>query len=181
MANGRGSRRRRDSRDAQTSAQKNELNSAHATSLPAPVSSDATQTQELTFQELQRLSAIKTEFFGFAGWIASVVLYVLFLIWAYVPDDILEAHGLTYSPSKRWALAVPAMVVVTYLFSIVLYKAVNLMATPALDSYATILDVHSVFPEKAELDAHSSAATPPIADLPLMQVNQHIFRMNEAA
>jgi hypothetical protein len=50
---------------------------------------------------------------------------VLFVVWAYVPDATLEAYGFTYFPSKHWAVAVPAMIVVTYVFSLVVYKAVD--------------------------------------------------------
>lgn len=62
----------------------------------------------------------------------------LFILWAYLPDATLQTYGLTYYPSKQWAVGVPAMIVVTYLFSIVLYKALNLLSTPSLQSYATI-------------------------------------------
>ncbi|TYZ67455.1 hypothetical protein PybrP1_011388 [[Pythium] brassicae (nom. inval.)] len=124
----------------------------------------------LSFKELQRLHAMQMEFFGFAGWLASALLYVLYLAWAYLPDATLEAYGLAFLPNKRWALALPALLVVTYLFSIALYKALSLLTTPPLASYATVLDAHSVFLPDAP-DAHADAATPPIGDLPIFAVN----------
>ncbi|DBA01736.1 TPA: hypothetical protein N0F65_010146 [Lagenidium giganteum] len=126
----------------------------------------------LSFKELQRLSAMKTELFGFGGWLASTLLYVLFLVWAYVPDSTLQAYGMTYFPSKHWALAIPSMIVISYIFSIVTYFAMNLLSTPPLESYATMFDVHSVFLTDDHVDAHVEAATPPISDIPIMQVNQ---------
>lgn len=112
-------------------------------------------------------------------------------MWAYLPEATLEAYGFTYYPSKHWALAVPSMLVMTYLSSIVLYKALNLLATPPMDSYATVLDSHSVFLNNAHaslpanrsdkdeeydaLNVHAEAATPPICDIPIFQVNSYMF------
>ncbi|GLE02159.1 hypothetical protein PINS_up010997 [Pythium insidiosum] len=131
----------------------------------------------LSFKELQRLNAMKTEIFGFAGWLTSTVLYVLFIMWAYLPDETLRAYGFTYLPSKHWAVAVPAMIVMSYLFSIVVYKALNLRWTPPFDSYATVWDTDSVFLEQKDdaVDAHMGVATPPISDIPLPQVNRRLF------
>lgn len=111
---------------------------------------------------------------------------VLFLVWAYLPDVTLEAYGFSYLPSKHWALAMPSMLVMTYIFSIVLYKALNLLSTPPLSSYATVLDAHSVYLNSSNsdngsneafdaLDAHADAATPPICDIPIFQVNAHML------
>lgn len=110
---------------------------------------------------------------------------MLFLVWAYLPDATLKAYGFSYLPSKHWALAMPSMLVMTYIFSIVLYKALNLLSTPSLDSYATVLDAHSVYLNSGNsdsensafdaLDAHADAATPPICDIPIFQVNAHML------
>lgn len=99
---------------------------------------------------------------------------VLYLSWAYLPDATLEAYGLAFLPNKRWALALPALLVVTYLFSIALYKALSLLLTPPLASYATVLDAHSVFLPNAA-DAHADAATPPISDIPIFDVNSRML------
>lgn len=101
---------------------------------------------------------------------------MLFLVWAYVPEATLEAYGFTYFPSKHWAVAVPSMIVVTYLFSLVLYKAVNLLSTPGLGSYATILDTHTVLlPEGTACFEDDTEATPGIGDISIFEVNRHLF------
>ena len=41
---------------------------------------------------------------------------VLYMLWAYTPDAVLEAHGITYYPAKYWAVALPAWVSVTVVF-----------------------------------------------------------------
>jgi phosphatidylinositol N-acetylglucosaminyltransferase subunit P len=117
-------------------------------------------------------------------------------MWAYLPNETLRSYGLTYMPSKHWAVAVPAMIVMSYLFSIVLYKALNMMWTPTLDSYATVLgthlgpadlscwswhsrgcvsDAHSVFLHENARDAYADAETPPMSDIPLTEANSILF------
>ncbi|RLN95743.1 hypothetical protein BBJ28_00013403 [Nothophytophthora sp. Chile5] len=160
-----------------------------------------------SFKELQRLHAMRMELFGFGGWLASTLFYggsrtrpwsnprifinvltrslvvvtvVLFLVWAYVPETTLEAYGFTYFPSKHWAVAVPALIVVTYLFSLVLYKAVNLMSTPSLGSYTTVLDAHTVpLPEGRSCFVDDTAATPGIGDISIFEVNRHLFSVDQ--
>ncbi|KAL4111257.1 hypothetical protein PRIC1_002938 [Phytophthora ramorum] len=135
---------------------------------------------QVSFKEMQRLHSMRIELFGFGGWLASALLYVLFLVWAYVPEVTLEAYGFTYFPSKHWAVAVPAMIVVTYLFSLVLYKAVNLLSTPEIASYATILDTHTVpLPEGATCFQDDTEATPGIGDISIFEVNRHLFSVNQ--
>jgi phosphatidylinositol glycan class P protein len=106
---------------------------------------------------------------------------VLFVVWAYVPDATLEAYGFTYFPSKHWAVAVPAMIVVTYVFSLVVYKAVNLMSTPELASYATILDTHTVpLAQGTTCFEDDTEATPGIGDISIFDVNRHLFSQQAA-
>lgn len=55
---------------------------------------------------------------------------VLFLLWAFTPDHVLEAHGVTYYPSKWWALAIPAWASVTVVFAFWLYERCEGGAAP---------------------------------------------------
>ena len=47
---------------------------------------------------------------------------VLFMLWAYTPEAVLEAHGVTYYPSKYWAVALPAWACATVVFVYWLYE-----------------------------------------------------------
>jgi hypothetical protein len=82
------------------------------------------------------------EVFGFLYWISSAVAFgeliisshacslnhiyaqinheksffndaVLYVLWAFTPSSVLEWHGITYYPSKYWAVAIPTWVCVT--------------------------------------------------------------------
>jgi phosphatidylinositol glycan class P protein len=47
---------------------------------------------------------------------------VLYLIWAYTPKAVLEAHGITWYPSRHWAVALPAWACVTVVFAYWVYE-----------------------------------------------------------
>ena len=61
-------------------------------------------------------AASSVEVYGFAGWIASAVAFVAFLLWAVLPESALHAMGVTYYPSKHWALAIPLWLVLLVLY-----------------------------------------------------------------
>ena len=46
---------------------------------------------------------------------------VLFILWAFVPDVVLHRHGITYYPSRYWAMAIPTWLCVTVLFLYLAY------------------------------------------------------------
>lgn len=44
--------------------------------------------------------ATSVEVYGFAGQLATGLCGILFVVWAFVPDDVLLSYGITYYPSK---------------------------------------------------------------------------------
>ncbi|KAL3516758.1 hypothetical protein ACH5RR_023660 [Cinchona calisaya] len=67
-----------------------------------------------------------SEVYGFVGSISTVVATVIFLVWAYVPDNWLHFVGIFYYPSSYWALAVPAYLMVTVVLAIGFYNGTQL-------------------------------------------------------
>ncbi|KAG2285269.1 hypothetical protein Bca52824_044873 [Brassica carinata] len=59
-----------------------------------------------------------SEVYGFVGSISTVVATVIFLIWAYVPDKLLESIRIRYYPSRYWALATPTYLMMTLLLGL---------------------------------------------------------------
>lgn len=122
------------------------------------------------------------EVYGFAGWIASLVAYALYLVWAYVPESTLQAVGITYYPSKYWAIAIPSAIFVTASVAILAYIAVNFMSTAPLDSFDTITDMHakavvdrsSVWEEDGSPD--STSRVPNIGDIDMSTVNRVLYQ-----
>lgn len=85
-------------------------------------------------------NATSVEVYGFVGWIASAVGFVLFLAWAYIPDEYLHAAGVTYHPDKQWAILLPAWVLCSILFAAWLYESANQVSVKPFSSRCTISD-----------------------------------------
>lgn len=64
-----------------------------------------------------------SEVYGFVGSITTVTATAVYLVWAYTPEPYLRSLGITYYPSKYWALAVPSFVMVAVALSMVILWA----------------------------------------------------------
>eukprot|EP00898_Chlorokybus_atmophyticus_P003000 jgi/Chlat1/3700/Chrsp251S00281 len=130
------------------------------------------------------------EAYGFVGSITTVVAYVLFVAWAYLPEGALRAMGITYYPSNSvqykqiasdnnnavtsviwyWAVAVPAYVLVCFVFTVIIYHSLNMMSTPPPESLYTLHDEQSLRPS-----AGNGESIPHISDIPITIVNQLLY------
>mmetsp|Transcript_33370 Transcript_33370/g.56013 ORF Transcript_33370/g.56013 Transcript_33370/m.56013 type:complete len:149 (+) Transcript_33370:169-615(+) len=107
-----------------------------------------------------------TEAYGFVGWVTSTAAYVIFLLWAYLPEQYLEDWGVTWYPRKYWAVATPCYICVTVIFVFWFYESLNMLSTPAADSLTTITDKHA----QLEPKGRDPGSTPPIFDVPIARV-----------
>jgi phosphatidylinositol glycan class P protein len=87
-----------------------------------------------------------------------------FLLWAFLPNHIIEMVGITYYPDKYekytdnpwffncchryWAIALPVYFCVIYVFVNVVYMSVNFLQTAPLDSMDTVTGTRSYEFEK---------------------------------
>ncbi|CAM9373108.1 unnamed protein product [Chrysoparadoxa australica] len=85
-----------------------------------------------------------TEAYGLVGYIASLLGWLLFLIWAYVPDEYFHQWGVTYYPSKYWALAIPAYIITVVPLVVLMIIGSNMLTTAPLESRDTITDPYSI-------------------------------------
>jgi hypothetical protein len=87
----------------------------------------------------KKMAQQKVKQVGMFGWISSVILFLLYLIWATIPDEILSlVFGFNMFPDKYCLLAFPAWLIVTFFYIGIMYVCLNLMATPHLDSFEII-------------------------------------------
>eukprot|EP00878_Enallax_costatus_P041588 GHUV01048405.1.p1 GENE.GHUV01048405.1~~GHUV01048405.1.p1 ORF type:complete len:115 (+),score=35.64 GHUV01048405.1:159-503(+) len=66
--------------------------------------------------------ASSVEVYGFAGWILSAVAFALYCLWAFVPEPVLHSIGITYYPTKEWALIIPTLIIFSVLFVYWVYE-----------------------------------------------------------
>uniref|UniRef100_A0A0E0KGP4 PIG-P domain-containing protein n=1 Tax=Oryza punctata TaxID=4537 RepID=A0A0E0KGP4_ORYPU len=120
-----------------------------------------------------------SEVYGFVGSITTVIATTVYLAWAYMPERCLRSLGITYYPSRYWALAVPAFVIVATALCMVIYVGFNFLATPPPTSFNTIFDEYSR--ERTMFDPANANATgeeeeverpiEPISDISIDQIN----------
>ena len=84
-----------------------------------------------------------TGVYAFVAWIASMVVFVVFLIWAFSPRSFFHEMGITYYPSRYYALALPAYMIMLVLVVVMSYIGINMMMTLEADDMRTIRDSQS--------------------------------------
>ena len=84
------------------------------------------------------------ELYGFFSWNLSAIVFILYLIWAFVPDKVLNSFGIHYIPDKYYAIAFPLWFAVTIFTLLQLYVTICMYSTPNIESYDTLQDKHTI-------------------------------------
>ncbi|KAH1146355.1 hypothetical protein AAZX31_15G088400 [Glycine max] len=121
-----------------------------------------------------------SEVYGFVGSITTVVATVIFLVWAYVPESWLQSVGISYYPSRYWALAVPTYVMVTIVLMLGFYIGLNFISTPSPASLNTVFDEFSRDPLSLECTLEDEKPIEPISDIGIDRINDIMFKNNAA-
>ncbi|XP_074592129.1 phosphatidylinositol N-acetylglucosaminyltransferase subunit P-like [Curcuma longa] len=115
-----------------------------------------------------------SEVYGFVGSITTVLAAVIFVVWAYTPEPWLHYLGITYYPSKYWAIAIPSFIMVTVVLAMVFYLGLNFMVTPSPTSFNVMFDEHSRERPSVSFLGEEQPIEP-IYDIPVDQINNLIF------
>ena len=90
--------------------------------------------------------------YGFVMYLLSYSSLLLYLIWAMVPDYVLEWAGLDFLPQKYWAVAIPVYLSVLFFsFVLVIYPCLGMISTPAITDIRHVTDSHSVYSNGAHI------------------------------
>lgn len=96
------------------------------------------------------------------------VSFAAFMVWGYAPDSILHALGLTYYPSKEWAVLIPAWALVACVAAVSIYEGLNIMGVPSLRKSS-----------QAPFATASVGVQPQLSrrccDIPLSEVNRYLY------
>jgi phosphatidylinositol N-acetylglucosaminyltransferase subunit P len=111
---------------------------------------------------------------GFVGFILTVLLYVVYLIWAFVPDSYLHRIGVTWLPSKFWTLAIPTWMYISYIFFMLFPNLLVMFDEMAIDTRAGFED------EFTSLTQHIrnpyGGDVPLLVDIPIEDVNRIMYQ-----
>ncbi|EGF76482.1 hypothetical protein BATDEDRAFT_28426 [Batrachochytrium dendrobatidis JAM81] len=90
-----------------------------------------------------RTPSTTREYYGFVLYLSSFVSFALYILWSVLPDRALHSIGITYYPSRNWALTIPLWILGLIPFTLVVFTATNLLNTPPFQSFMTLTDKHA--------------------------------------
>ncbi|KAG2008610.1 hypothetical protein CC2G_014027 [Coprinopsis cinerea AmutBmut pab1-1] len=121
------------------------------------------------------------EFYGFVAWTSTYILFVVYLLWAILPDDWIVWFGVTWYPNREWAILIPSWTVMAVLFTYFTYMTLALAGTPAFDEARSITDDYTIYPKwedgrNAYLESTKPGAVPELYDIPIGMVNRVLYQ-----
>ncbi|KAG2309337.1 hypothetical protein Bca52824_029085 [Brassica carinata] len=147
---------------------------------PAFQDSDSIRSSPLRASQVHEPKPSGSEVYGFVGSISTVVATLIFLIWAYVPDKLLESIGIHYHPIKYWVLAMPTYLMVTLLLVLAFYIGLNFTDTPHPTSLNTLFDEYSREPGEFDPEEGNERPVGPISDIAITRVCDVMFNASDA-
>ncbi|KAH7907946.1 PIG-P-domain-containing protein [Hygrophoropsis aurantiaca] len=119
------------------------------------------------------------EFYGFVAWTSTTLVFILFLLWALLPDDIIVWIGVKWYPSREWALLLPAYSVVLVLLTYCVYFSLAIARTPAFSEISAFIDSRAHLPApnapNPYLKHADPNAIPELYDIPIGIINRVIY------
>jgi len=85
--------------------------------------------------------------YGFILYILATAGFVLYLVWLFVPENILHSIGIDeFLPQKYWAVALPIYFSVAFfLFVFIVYPSLGLLVTPKINDVRNITDEFAIY------------------------------------
>ncbi|CRG96904.1 phosphatidylinositol N-acetylglucosaminyltransferase subunit P, putative [Plasmodium gallinaceum] len=114
------------------------------------------------------MSSIK-EGYAFFTLYLSQILWTLYLIWAFVFDDILNLLYFPF-PSKYWAAIIPTAILFSILCFFLFIAIFSLIKTEPINSINLIKDEHSVFEDKLTENSMNY-----MNDIKIEQINKLLY------
>lgn len=79
--------------------------------------------------------------YGFVMYLSFKLFFIIYLVWAIVPEKYFKQISITFLPDRHWAITVPIyLLTVLTIFAFVIYPSLGLCMTPNVDDLTTIKD-----------------------------------------
>ena len=102
------------------------------------------------------------EFYGFVAWTSTYLLFVLYILWAILPEHYIERIGIIWYPSRyvccdlfffdlliitiptcrEWAILIPSWTIIVIILTYIVYFSIAIRATPSFDEMSAISGTH---------------------------------------
>ncbi|KAL4067044.1 PIG-P [Scleroderma yunnanense] len=120
-----------------------------------------------------------TEFYGFVAWTSTSLAFVIFVLWAVLPDEQLRYLDITWYPNREWAILLPAYSVMVVLLTYFTYFSLALVHTPAFSDASAFVDSQAHLAPSDALDPYlkhgDPNSTPEPHDIPIGVVNRVLY------
>ncbi|XP_054159448.1 phosphatidylinositol N-acetylglucosaminyltransferase subunit P-like [Oppia nitens] len=124
--------------------------------------------------------------YGFVLFLVSILMFLLYFLYAIITTQVFQSIGLTYFERKYWSLAIPTQILVSIvMFAVCLYPSVNYLFTPSLNHCNTLFDSNtrntssmktsSMDTMETKEEKSHRKAIPPIQDLKPDFVSQQLY------
>ncbi|CDU25722.1 uncharacterized protein SPSC_05893 [Sporisorium scitamineum] len=80
------------------------------------------------------------EYYGFALFIFATLLWIGWIAWALIPDEVLQSIGVAWYPNRDWAFLLPAWSLFAVLAVYAVFIGLNARNTPELDEIVNVTD-----------------------------------------
>lgn len=127
--------------------------------------------QTETSSPLMEKDTIYAEFYGYAMYLITIFAFAIYITWAYLPNEYLDAMGWTYYPNKDWAVTIPAFLFMILFFAISYHIGYVLYHTPCLDSFNIVTDECATVMNDSDVIKSSYVTIPPFEDVPVRYIS----------
>mmetsp|Transcript_9385 Transcript_9385/g.21174 ORF Transcript_9385/g.21174 Transcript_9385/m.21174 type:complete len:163 (+) Transcript_9385:184-672(+) len=97
-------------------------------------------------QPIRRRDHSSTETCGYMTFLLSNIFFIVYFLWALLPDQIIEhidVHYTAYYPPRELAGYIPAYLSLLFVFVPILYMGLNMITCPKVDCIDGIWDTRS--------------------------------------
>ncbi|KIK71699.1 hypothetical protein GYMLUDRAFT_33854 [Collybiopsis luxurians FD-317 M1] len=86
------------------------------------------------------------EFYGFVALSSTSFLFVVYVLWALLPDEWIIRTGIEWYPNREWSLLLPSYSMILVLLTYFTYMALTIYGTPAFSERKSLLDSRAQYP-----------------------------------